>query len=336
MVNLLVERNIKILGVGKYLPKNKVFAGDIDKKLGLEQGWTQQKTGVSVRHYISDETSSQMGANAAREALDHAGVMLKDIDCIVCANATAEQEIPCTAVLVQKELGGEDFAIPAFDINSTCLSFLTALDTMSYLISAGRYNKILIVSSDISSVALNWEDKASCSIFGDGAASAVIGKTPSKEHSRILGSSMETYSAGALYSEIRAGGSKIHPRQYTQETKEDFLFNMKGKKLYRMTSEVFPGFISKLLRSVNLDISDLDLVIPHQASLAAMALMQKNLKIAEDKFMYIIQDHGNTVAASIPMAFYEAVKQNKISRGSQIMLMGAAAGLSVGAVILEY
>lgn len=330
------SRNVKILGIGKYLPKKRVLAEDLDRELGLPNGWTREKAGVLVRHYIDDETSSKMGAYAAKAALEDAGLSLSDIDCIICASGIAEQEIPCTASLIQKELGGENSGIPSFDINSTCLSFVTALDTMSYLVDAGRYNKILIISSETPSVALNWEDKESCTLFGDGAGAVIIGKTPEGESSKVICSAMETYSKGAHFSEVRGGGSKIHPREYSEKTKTDFLFSMDGKKIYKLSAQVLPDFIEKMLKSANLNISDLELVIPHQASLMAMALTQNNLKIPEGRFMYTVQYHGNTVAASIPMALYEAIKQNKIQRGDRFMFLGVSAGLSVGAMVLEY
>ncbi len=331
-----MERHVKILGTGKYLPGKRVSARDMDERLGVPAGWTRAKTGVLSRYYADGETASGMGARAGRAALDKAGLAFKDIDCIICASATAEQEIPCTAVFVQHELGGGDSGIPAFDVNASCLSFVTALDIVSYMIEAGRFERVLIVSSDISSVALDAKDKESCSIFGDGAAAVVVGRTPAGEKAGIVGSRMETYSRGARFSELRTGGSRAHCRRYSPETRSDFNFHMDGRKLYKMSARVVPDLLAALLTSIQGRIGDLDMVIPHQASLPAMTLMQKHLGIADGKFMHIIQDCGNTVAASIPMALHEAIAQHKISRGDRIMLLGVAAGLSAGAMILDY
>ena len=330
------SRSVKILSIGKYLPKRKIYAEDLDKKLNLPEGWTAEKAGVLVRHYVENETASQMGALAAKEALSSAGLTLADIDCIVCASGTGEQEIPCTAALIQKELGGEYSGIPSFDINSTCLSFVTAMDLLSYLIDAGRYKKVLIVSSEITSVGLNWEDKESCTLFGDGAAAVIIEKTPENETSKIFCSDMKTYSKGAHYSEIKGGGTNLHPREYSENNKNDFLFYMDGKKLYKMSAQILPAFIENMLKKVNLSLSDMELVIPHQASFMAMKLTQKNLKIPEGKFLYTIGHHGNTVAASIPMALYDAIESGRIKRGDKIMFLGISAGMSVGAMAFEY
>jgi len=330
------SRSVKILSIGKYLPKRKIYAEDLDKKLNLPEGWTAEKAGVLVRHYVENETSSKMGALAAKEALSSAELTLTDIDCIVCASGTAEQPLPCNASLIQKELDGEYSGIPCFDINSTCLSFVTAMDLLSYLIDAGRYKKVLIVSSEITSVGLNWEDKESCTLFGDGAAAVILEKTPINETSKIFCSDMKTFSKGAHYSEIKGGGTNLHSRGYSENNKNDFLFYMDGKKLYKMSAQILPAFVENMLKNVNLSLSEMELVIPHQASFMAMKLTQKNLNILEGKFLYTIGHHGNTVAASIPMALYDAIESGRIKRGDKIMFLGTSAGMSVGAMAFEY
>src|SRR5690554_6302815 len=138
-MNRMRPRKIKILGTGKYLPSHTITASQLDKQLGCSPGWVAKKSGVDVRHFVTDESASYMGAEAALQAIEAAGLTIKDIDCLVCTNAVGEQPIPSNAVLVQKQLKLGQYGIPAFDINSTCLSFLTGLDTMSYLIEAGRY-----------------------------------------------------------------------------------------------------------------------------------------------------------------------------------------------------
>lgn len=326
-------RRIEILGTGKYLPQGQVSAEDLDEKLQLKPGWTLKKSGVRTRYYVGDETVSYMGAKAARQAIEHAAIKSEDIDCIISASATMEQIIPCTASLIQKELQLEGSGIPCFDMNSTCLSFVTAFDMASCMIAQGMYNNILIVSSEIASVGLNWDDPHSCILFGDGAAAAVIG---SSQTNKILASKMKTYSSGSELAEIKGGGSKLHSKVYTEDNKHSFLFKMDGLKIYKLTSKLLPQLVNELLKDAKCEIDDIDMVIPHQASLLAMQLTQKNLNIPDNKFMYIIENHGNTIAASIPMALHEAISQNKIKRGSKIMLLGTSAGVSLGGMIFEY
>jgi len=327
-------QRVKILSTGKYLPKKRVTALEIELSLGLTKGWVEKKSGVLVRHFVDDETASMMGAFAAKDALVAAGLSMGDIDCIISTSGIPEQAIPCTAALIQKHLGAVNSGIPAFDINSTCLSFITGLDTISYLVAAGRYNRVMLIASEVTT-GLNWNDKESCTLFGDGAAAVIIAKTDDRESSKILSSRMETYSKGAHLTECQGAGNKYHPRDYADHP-ESFLFKMDGRGVYRLASEVLPGFVERLLQPCGLRIADLQMVILHQASLMAMRLFGKQLGIPEEKLMVIAHNHGNTIAASVPMALHEAIIQRKIQRGDHIMLLGTSAGFSVGGIVLEY
>ncbi len=327
-------RRVKILSTGKYLPKQRTTDRDLELRLGLTPGWVEQKSGVLVRHFVEDETASLMGAFAAKDALVAAGLSIDDIDCLICTSGIPEQSIPCTAALIQKQLGAIDSGMPAFDINSTCLSFITGFDTISYLIEAGRYRRVLVVATEVCT-GIDWRDRETCTLFGDGAAAAILVKAESGEGSHIITAGMKTYSKGAHLTECQGGGNKYHPREYTDNL-ESFLFKMDGRGIYRMASEVLPQFVDNLLQAAGLKIADLQMVIPHQASLMAMRLICKQLGIHPERFMTIIQNHGNTIAASVPMALHEAIHQNKIQRGDLIMLLGTSAGFSVGAIVLEY
>jgi 3-oxoacyl-[acyl-carrier-protein] synthase-3 len=210
---------IAILGSGKYIPQKVVMSSDIDKSIGKKEGYTEGKTGVYKRHFIKDETASYMGAKALLEAVSKANLDISQVDCIVCASGTIEQPIPCTAVLIQEHLSLSYLKTPCFDINSTCLSFVVAFDLMSYLISAGRYNNVAIVSTEISSVGLNWEDEESSMLFGDGATAVIIGKSNHYKESKIISSSIITISEGAHFSEIYGGGTKLSPHEYNAKNK---------------------------------------------------------------------------------------------------------------------
>jgi 3-oxoacyl-[acyl-carrier-protein] synthase III len=328
------QRSVRILSTGKYLPKRKVTAQELSQAIGVASTWIEKKSGVMVRHFVEDETASQMGACAAREALATANLSIQSIDCIVCASTVPEQGIPCTAALVQRHLGISAAGIPAFDINATCLSFVTAFDTLSYLIDAGRYHRVLLVSSEIATLALNWSDHESCTLFGDGAAAVIVEKSLANS-SAILAARMETYSDGADLSQCLGGGSKHHPREYATHP-EHFVFQMNGRAIYRMASKILPGFLQRLFEPVGLSMTDMQLVIPHQASLMAMRLLSKQLEIPEGALMVIAHNHGNTIAASIPMTLHEAIHQGRLNRGDRALLLGTAAGLSVGGIVLRY
>lgn len=330
------SRNIMIRGTGAYLPEKKVTAKELDQRLGLRDGWTAKKSGVLTRHYAQNETSSQMGAKAASAAFAASGYSLGDIDCILCVSGTAQQEIPCTAALIQKELGGGDSGIPSYDINSTCLSFVAGLDTISYMVDAGRYRRVLLVSTEIASVGLDWEQKESCTLFGDGAAAVIIERTPKDESARILAAKMQTYSKGAHLSEIRGGGSMIPSSNHSPHNQKDFLFQMDGRGIFRMTSRLIEPFVAELLAESGLAMSQIDWVIPHQASGMSMRILREKLGIPEERFINMIAHTGNTIAASIPLALHEAVTSHGVKRGDKMLLLGVSAGLSLGGIVLEY
>lgn len=331
-----MKRNIKIISTGIYLPNNVVTSVDISEKVGVSSSWIEKKSGVISRRYVTNETSSYMGAMAIQDALQRANLTYEDLDCIVCTSGTAQQEIPCTAALIQEQLGKQMSGTPCFDINSTCLSFVTGLDMMSFVVHQEKYNRIVLVSSEIASVGLNWNQKESCVLFGDGACAVIIEKTPNSEKSVILASLMETYSKGAHMTEIKGGGSMLHPREHTEDNKEDFLFHMDGRGVFRLSSQVIDGVIERLFEQTSFSLQDIDFVVPHQASGMALEIMRKKLNIPKEKFVRIIENHGNTISSSIPMALHHIIKNGQLKRGDKVLLLGTSAGLSIGGVIFEY
>lgn len=329
-----MERAIQIVSTGQYLPEKIVSSEELDEKLGMRRGWSYKHSLVKTRRYVTEETASEMGALAAEEALSNAGLSIKDVDCILSVSGTMEQAIPCNAALIHRRLTRGTRPIPAFDVNSTCLGFITGMDLISHAIQAGQYRRVLLVASEIASIGLNREHKKSCVLFGDGAAAVIVQKSASESSSRILATGMETYSQGADYVQIRGGGTKHHPRK--NPPLEYFMFEMNGSAVYRLVARHLPSFVDRLLDRAGVRMEDVDLVIPHQASGLAMELLRKKLGIPEEKFMSILENHGNTIAASLPMALHEAVEQGRLRRGSLVMMLGTSAGASLGGVVFVY
>ncbi|MFB9274368.1 beta-ketoacyl-ACP synthase III [Cohnella cellulosilytica] len=330
-------RKVKIYGTGKYMPGRPVSDLEMDDRLGVARGWTRKVTDVASRHYAGeDDSASAMGAKAAQAALQAANLKFTDMDCLVGASGTKEQALPCSAAFIQRAMGMEQSGVPAFDIDSTCLSFLAALDAVSCMIAVGRYRYVLIVSSEIASVGLDWSHKESAALFGDGAAAVVVGPAEDVEPSAIVAASMRTYSAGACFSEIRAGGTKRHPNGFRPADADDYLFRMDGPAIYRMASRLLPDFTKELLQASRTGMADFKAVIPHQGSAMAVRLMRKKLGIAERQLVYITPDHGNTIAASLPMGLHEAIRTKRIARGDRVLLIGTAAGLTLGGLVLDY
>jgi 3-oxoacyl-[acyl-carrier-protein] synthase-3 len=334
---LAMERPIRILGTGKYLPGRLVTGEDLDRRLGLEEGTISKKSGVRERRWVAEgDTSVSMAARASSDALHAAGMKKEELDAIVFAAAVPHQPIPCSAALLQRELGLERSGISCFDVNSTCLSWVTALDMVSYAMAAGRWNKVLLVAAEAISPGLNFNHLESSTLFGDGAAAAVIGKSERGEGSRIVASHMETYSTGADDCRVKGGGTAQTVFAYSKENDEDYRFYMDGPTVFKLALHALPKFVGKLLGSARASLNDIKLVIPHQASGTALALMRRKLEVPEERWMDILATHGNCVAASIPMTLHEAVVGGRLKRGDLGLLLGTSAGFSMGGVVFEY
>jgi 3-oxoacyl-[acyl-carrier-protein] synthase-3 len=328
-------RKIKIISTGKYLPKRVVAGAQIDKILGLAEGRSAQMSGVESRHYIQDETASEMGSYALMEALEKSGIKYDDLDAIVCASGTMEQAIPCTAALIQRQMKRPDHNIPCFDVNSTCLSFVTAFDVVSSLLETSRFKNVAIVSTEIASVGLNDKQHEAYSLFGDGAAAVIVTRPADGESSGLISAMMKTYSEGADHCRIPGGGSKHHPSK-NDPFSEIYKFNMDGRKVFKMVLETIEPFFSAALATANMKLEDIDFIVPHQASGSGMELVRRKLGIPTEKYVDILKNHGNMIAASIPLALHYAIESGRIVRGNKVMLMGTSAGLSIGSVIIEY
>ncbi len=322
-------KHINILGTGKSLPSCEVTAEDIDLQCNLAYGTTARITGLEKRYFLKDESASELMLKAINEALKNAKLGIDDIDCIISANATMQQMIPFNGAGVHAILNPKK-NIPSFDINMTCLSALRAFDIASNLLS--EYPTILIVSCDIASTGLDWSDIRTAGIFGDGAAAMVLGAS---ERGGIVVSNFETHSEGFEYCQIRGGGTKLPPSTYLGEYKEIGVFEMNGKKLFKLSSKILPKFIDSTLKREGLTLDDIDWIVPHQASQASLSHIVRMLKVDKNKLIDIFKNHGNQVAASIPTALHELFMTKDLKSGEKVMLIGTSAGVGLGLVVWE-
>lgn len=330
------SRSVTLLGTGHALPTEAITSAELDRQFNHLPGTIERVGGVRLRYFAArDETAANLAAKAAHRALEAAGLSLADIDCLVAASGTMDQGMPCNAALIHRELGLSARAIPAFDINASCLGFLAALDTLAWPIVAGRYKHVLVVAADIASCGLDWNKLESSAIFGDGAAAAVLG--PSADgRSRLLAAELNTLSVGANLCRIPAGGSRYHPTRIDQPFDELTKFYMDGKGVFKLAASHLPAFVERLLARAKLVRDQLDWIVPHQASQLALSHLTKRLGFARDKVVDIFAEHGNQVAASLPTALDIAIRDGRIQRGQRLLLLGTGAGLSLGGVVLEY
>ena len=306
-------RNIKIIGYGGYVPDNKV----------IFEGGTRPRC-------KDGETQLDMAVKACNEALEKAHINIKDIDCIVSTSAVGVQPIPCTAALIHERIA-RGLDIPAFDINSTCTSFVTALDIMSYLIQDGRYNRVLIVASDIASKGLNEDEKESYELFSDAACAFIIEKSYDKEQG-VIASMQKTWSEGAHKTEIRGGLSNLHASCYKEENKGDYLFSMQGLSIVSILAKRLPKMFNEFMEKYDLKMEDIDVVIPHQAS-KALPLIMKRLGIKN--YVDMVKEYGNQVSVSIPYMLYLLMKSQKVKEKDKVLLLGTAAGLTTNILLIR-
>lgn len=331
-MSLVLKFNLA--GSGAYLPQRRVPSYEVDGLCNRPNGWTEERFGIRERRWAGvEETTSQMAALAARQALDDAGWSAESLDAVIGACGVMEQPIPSTAVLVQRKLGLGNSGIPAFDINATCLSFLVAFERAVLGIACGQWKRVLVFSSDIASAALDFSEAEAAVLFGDGAAAVLL---ESGDAHRLLGYRFETYGEGTELCRLSSGGTRLTPRSDAASFTRGSYFRMDGPGVFRLTARKFPGFLSRLMEQCAFDLHELDTVIPHQASASALAHLKKSLGNATCAVVETFQDVGNQVATSIPNALHHARTKGQLRRGTRSLLVGSSAGISLGGAVIEW
>ena len=312
---------MRILGYGKALANRVVSNDDLSKLVDTNDEWIFQRTGIKNRR-ISDVNTSELASLAAKNAIDDAGINKEEIDLIICATMTPDNYTPSVACLVQKELGIENAT--AFDVNGACTGFIYALKVAHGLLNVG-HKKVLVIGSETMSKLIDFTDRNTCILFGDGAGAVVLEKgndpyfyTKSKGDFEVL----------------YAKGTSLNTNLDVKEVTGDFLY-MNGKEVFKFAIKAMEEAILKVMEESNLSIDDIDMIIPHQANQRIISNVSKRMGISEDKFFVNLKDYGNTSAASIAIALCEAKQQNKIKKSDKVVLVGFGAGLTWGSTLIE-
>lgn len=324
---------IEIAGTGRALPGAMVPSSEFDRRLGLPEGRVEALTGVASRAVCDGESQIDLAVAAARAALDDAGLAPAEIALVIGASAVPYQPIPATAPLVMARLGIPEGQAAAFDVNSTCLSFLTGFETAARMLSGGA---ALVFSSELASRALPWESAPEIAgLFGDGAAAAVLRPAAKGSAARIAASLMRTYPSAYTACGIGAGGTRFDFAAEPEGFRNHALFAMDGKELFRLASRHFGSFVTDLLARAGWAHGEVDLVIPHQASPAALAHMIRQTGFAPGRVVQIAADYGNQIAASIPFTLDLARRGGRLRPGMRVLFLGTSAGVSFGGMALE-
>ncbi|MEG2399750.1 MAG: 3-oxoacyl-[acyl-carrier-protein] synthase III C-terminal domain-containing protein [Citrobacter sp.] len=320
----------KIIATGIALPSTCVTSAELDSRFGKAVGYVEKRCGIVHRYHASlHDSQAGLAAQALHQALKAGSLAPSSIDLLICASAVAVQALPCSAIHILKAAGMPS-GVAGFDINSSCVSFISALEVAAGLLSSGAYRRIAIVSADLASRGIDWSHEESSLIFGDGAACAIVERGNGR--SGIVASLIEMYPDGSELCEIRAGGTRCNPRAGMAEN--DFLFHMQGYPLFRYASSLIEDYFARLLQKSGLTLADIATVVPHQASHLSLEHMRKRLHVPAATIVDIYRHYGNQVAASIPTALHEAVNSGRFTPGNPVMLIGTAAGLTLAGMVL--
>lgn len=307
--------NIGIIGIGSFLPDNRVTNIDLEKRMDTSDEWIRTRTGIEARHLAeSDVSVSDMATRAAERALQSAGVTIDEIEAIVCATATAPA-FPATACVVQANLGAK--AAVAFDVSAACSGFIFAMDTAKSLMDSKGFKKTLVIGAEKMGSLIDWDDRSTAVLFGDGAGAVVLGEDEiASIDSIVLGSD-------------GTGGKHLYEN-------DEGKIVMNGREVFKFAVRKMPEIVLESLNKADKSLNDLDVLVPHQANRRIIDAAMERLNLEEEKVVMTIQDHANTSAASIPLALAEAVKSGKIQDGQTIVIAGFGAGLTWGASCLTW
>lgn len=315
--------NAYIRSVGVYLPQNVVTNQDLEARMDTSDEWIRTRSGIHERRLEQDEGlfASDIGANAARQAIELAGLKPEDIDGIIAGSLIPDQQLPALACIIQKKLGCVNAF--AFDITAACAFFPFALNTASMYIREGQNKNILVIGAELLSRVLNWEDRNTAVLFGDGAGAMVVSAT-------------EDENRGFVSAAMRSRGELDHILYLPNVGGKDAYLQMEGKAVFKLAVTEIPNITIEALERAGMTTDDLDMLVPHQANVRILEAAAKKLGLPKEKIIVNLHRYGNTSSASIPIALFEALEENRIKKGDLVAFSGIGAGMSWGCVLFRW
>lgn len=318
----------RITGTGGYLPDNVMTNADLEKIVDTSDQWIRERTGIEQRHIaVEGQTTVDLAEAASRKAIEAAGINVDDIDLIVLATSTPDKIFPSSACILQSRLGIH--GCPAFDIQAVCTGFVYAVTVAEKFIQSGSNKKALVVGAEVFSRILNWKDRGTCVLFGDGAGAV------------ILEASEET---GILSTHIHADGDYVDllqvpcgiAHEYDQVKAGNAFVEMKGNEVFKMAVNTLGRIVDETLAANHMMKSDIDWLVPHQANTRIISATAKKLKMSMDQVVVTVNKHGNTSAASVPLALDVAVRDGRIKKNELVLLEAFGGGFTWGSVLLRF
>ena len=328
----MTQHNAGIIGMGHAYPEGILTNADLEKIVDTSDEWITSRTGIKQRHKAAaNEYTSQFGTAAAKQALERAGLTPEDVDLIVCATTTPDQIMPSTGALIQAQLGAVNAA--GMDIFAACSGFLYGLTMVEFMIRTGQIKYALVIGAEVLTKYVDYSDRGTCVIFGDGAGAAVIGPVP--EGKGILATKIR--SDGRYEEQLYApgGGTKLGTTHETIDNGMHF-FKMKGNELFKVAVRSMADISAEMLAKAGYTVDDVDLVIPHQANQRITDAVASRLGVPEEKVYSNIAEHGNTSSASIPIAIDECIESGKIREGSLVLLTAFGGGVTWGGTVIRF
>jgi 3-oxoacyl-[acyl-carrier-protein] synthase-3 len=305
----------KIIGTGSYLPAKVLTNYDLEKIVDTSHDWIFTRSGIVERHFAADnELTSDLALQASLKAINAAGITADEIDLIIVATTSPDQLFPSTACILQDKLGIKNGS-PAFDMQAVCGGFVYALNTADMYIRGGQAKTVLVVGAEVLSRMLDWNDRTTCVLFGDGAGAVIV---------------RASAEPGIVLSKLHADGS------HRNMLKADPKISMDGKSVFKFAVKVLSDVVDEILEDKKLTGSDIDWMVPHQANIRIIEATAKKLGLPMDKVVVTVASHGNTSAASIPLALDTAVRDGRIKAGQNIMIEAVGGGFTWGAVLIRW
>jgi 3-oxoacyl-[acyl-carrier-protein] synthase III len=322
----------RIAGTGAYAPERVVTNFDLEKLVDTSDGWITERTGIKARHVAADgEAASDMAQHAAERALERAGLEARDLDMIIVGTISADMPLPACAAFLQRKLGVTN--IPAFDVAAACAGFVYAMSIGDQFIRTGALRRVLVVGVELLSRVLNWQDRTTCVLFGDGAGAAVL--APAGDGSgRVLSTRLHTDATWAESLCIPAGGSKERITAESLAQKRDKV-HMIGQDIFKVAVKNLTSASRDALEQAGLGANDVRWVVPHQANLRIITQVAQRLDIPLERFVINIDRYGNTSSASIPIALDEAVRDGRIQPGDTVLMCALGAGISWASALVR-
>jgi len=322
-----------IAGTGSYLPERILTNADLAKMVDTSDEWIISRTGIKERRVVApDEATSDLAAAAARRALEMASADAEELDLIIVATITPDYMFPSTAGQVQRLLGAHRAA--AFDIEAACTGFIYALSVGELFITSGKYKKVLVIGAEVLTRFVDWEDKTTCVLFGDGSGAAIL--VPSEDEERGI-ISTHLHNDGRMWDMLMApaGGSRLPIDEQAIANKLNTV-KMRGNEVFKVAVTKLSEVVDEVLEVNDLREEDIDFLVPHQANLRIIQATARKLKLPMEKVIITVDRHGNTSAASVPLALDEAVRSGRIKRNDRVLLEAFGGGLTWGAALVRW